>query len=46
MIARETPVTGNSIICIYGGRCVKGPHGIYMHKSLDFMSMTSERLRM
>jgi hypothetical protein len=26
-------------------RCVKCPHGIYMHKSLDFMSMTSERLR-
>ena len=32
-------------ICIYGGRCVKCPYGIYMHKSLDFMSMTSERLR-
>lgn len=30
---------------ILGGRCVKCPHGIYMHKSLDFMSMTSERLR-
>ena len=27
------------------GRCVKCPHGIYMHKSLDFMSMTSERWR-
>ena len=32
-------------IHIRGERCVKCPHGIYMHKSLDFMSMTSERLR-
>jgi hypothetical protein len=30
---------------IRGWRCVKCPHGIYLHKSLDFMSMTSERLR-
>jgi hypothetical protein len=45
MIAQKTPVTGNITICTYGGQCMKCPHGIYMHKSSDFMSMTNERLK-
>ena len=39
------PVTRELTICIYGWQCVKCPHGLCMHKSLDFMSMTNERLR-
>jgi hypothetical protein len=38
-------VTRNITKCIYEWRCVKCPHGICMHRSLDFMSMTNERLR-
>jgi hypothetical protein len=39
------PVTENITIYICGGQCTKYPHGIHMHKSSHFMSMTNETLR-